>query len=143
MPPQNRIEQDEPKHAVDVQKDEPQHNCSENSNHNQSDELRDVLGNVRVIEWEQPIWHARLQKLVLILVWDARPITPEVSEIASADMQFRRQNSNQRQARPLSEAETSEELFARVLQGGLYTINGGNRHETDLTLTYCRAALGF
>ena len=112
-------------------------------NHNQSDELRDVLGNVRVIEWEQPIWHARLQKLVLILVWDARPITPEVSEIASADMQFRRQNSNQRQARPLSEAETSEELFARVLQGGLYTINGGNRHETDLTLTYCRAALGF
>jgi len=90
---------------------------------------------VRVIEWEQPIWHARLQKLVLILVWDARPIAPEVSEIASADMQFRRQNSDQRQARPLPEAETSEELFPRVLQRGLYAIDGRNRHETDLTLT--------
>jgi hypothetical protein len=50
-------------------------------------------------------------------------------------MQFRRQNSNQRQARPLPEAETSEELFAGVLQGGLDAINGGNRHETNLTLT--------
>src|SRR5207253_1814454 len=35
------------------------------------------------------------------------------------------QNSNQRQARPLPEAETSEELFARVLQGGLDRIDGG------------------
>jgi hypothetical protein len=50
-------------------------------------------------------------------------------------MQFRRQNSNQRQARPLPEAETGEELRARVLQGGLYAINGRNRHGTDLTLT--------
>jgi len=33
-------------------------------------------------------------------------------------VQFGRQNSNQRQARPLPEAETSEELFPRVLQGG-------------------------
>jgi hypothetical protein len=61
-------------------------------------------------------------------VWDAGPIAPEVSEIASADMQFRRENSNQRQARPLPEAETSEELFPRVLQGGLYAVNGRNRH---------------
>ena len=88
-----------------------------------------------MIEGEQPMRHARLQKLVLIFVWDARPVAPEVSEIASADMQFRRQNSNQRQTRPLPEAETSEELFSRVLQGGLYAIDGRNRHGTDLTLT--------
>jgi hypothetical protein len=50
-------------------------------------------------------------------------------------MQLRRQNSNQRQARPLPETETSEELFPRVLQGGLYAINGRNRHGTHLTLT--------
>jgi hypothetical protein len=70
-----------------------------------------------------------------MLVWDAGPIAPEVSEIASADMQFRRQNSNQRQARPLPEAETREELFPRVLQGGLDAIKGRNRHETNLTPT--------
>jgi hypothetical protein len=61
-------------------------------------------------------------------VWYARPTAAEVPEIASADMQFRRENSNQRQARPLPEAETSEELFPRVLQGGLYAVNGRNRH---------------
>jgi hypothetical protein len=71
----------------------------------------------------------------LILVWDARPTVPEVSETASADVQFGRQNSNQRQARPLPEAETSEELFPRVLQGGLYAIDGRNRHGANLTLT--------
>ena len=43
-------------------------------------------------------------------------------------MEFRCQNSNQRQARPLPEAETSEELFARVLQGGLDGIDGGDGH---------------
>ena len=78
---------------------------------------------------------SRVQKLGMILVWDVRPIAAEVSEIASAGVQFRRQNSNQRQARPLPEAETSEQLFPRVLQGGLDAINGRNRHETDLTLT--------
>jgi hypothetical protein len=52
------------------------------------------------------------------------PTTAEVSEIASADMQFRRQNSDQRQARPLPELEASEELSPRVLQGRLYAING-------------------
>ena len=39
-------------------------------------------------------------------------------------MQFRRENPNQRQAKPLPEAETSEELFPRVLQRGLYAIDG-------------------
>ncbi len=39
-------------------------------------------------------------------------------------MQFRRQNSNQRQPGPLSPAEMSEELFPRVLQGRLDAING-------------------
>jgi len=48
----------------------------------------------------------------------------EISEIASAHMQFRRQDPNQRQARPLPPAETSEELFPDMLQGGLHTING-------------------
>jgi hypothetical protein len=67
--------------------------------------------------------HARLQKLVLVFLW-MRGKLPEVSKIASADMQFRRQNPNQRQAQPLPPAETSEELFPRVLQGGLYAING-------------------
>jgi hypothetical protein len=57
-------------------------------------------------------------------VWAAWPTAAEVSEIASADMQFRRENPNQRQAKPLPEAETSEELFARVLQRGLYAIDG-------------------
>jgi hypothetical protein len=67
------------------------------------------------------------QKFVLIPVW-VRPIAIEaVSEIASADVQFRRQNSNQRQPGPLSPTEMSEELFPGVLQGGLYAINGGKR----------------
>jgi len=61
-------------------------------------------------------------------VWDAGPIASEVSEIASANMQFRRQNPHQRQARPLPEAEASEELFPRVLQRGLYAINGRDGH---------------
>ncbi len=51
---------------------------------------------------------------------------PDVSEIASADVHFRRQNSNQRQARPLSNAKASEELLARVLQRRLYAIDGGD-----------------
>jgi hypothetical protein len=62
----------------------------------------------------------------VILWWEVRPTASEVSEIASADMQFRRQNSNQRQARPLPEPETSKELFSRMLQSGLYAINGGD-----------------
>ncbi len=41
-------------------------------------------------------------------------------------MEFRRKNSDQSQARPLPPAEMGEELFARVLQGGLYAINGGD-----------------
>ena len=41
-------------------------------------------------------------------------------------MQFRGQNSNQRQPGPLSPAEMSEELFPCVLQGRLYAINGGD-----------------
>jgi hypothetical protein len=61
-------------------------------------------------------------------VWDAGESVTKVSEIASADMQFGRQNSNQRQAGPLTEAETGEELFPRVLQGGLYAINGRDGH---------------
>jgi hypothetical protein len=50
-------------------------------------------------------------------------------------MQFRRQNPNQSQTRPLPEPEASEELFPRVLQGGLYAINGRNGHGTHLTMT--------
>jgi hypothetical protein len=64
----------------------------------------------------------------VICLRETRPTAAEVSEIASADMQFRRENSNQRQPRPLSEAETSEKLFPRVLQGRLYAINGRNWH---------------
>jgi hypothetical protein len=51
---------------------------------------------------------------------------PEVSEVASADVHFRRQNSNQREAQPLAKTKASEELLARVLQRGLYAINGRN-----------------
>jgi hypothetical protein len=59
---------------------------------------------------------------------DARPITAEISEIASADMKFGRENSYQRQARPLPETEISEELLPRVLEGGLYAIDGREGH---------------
>jgi len=61
-------------------------------------------------------------------VWDAGPIASEVSEVASAGMQFSRQNPHQGQARPLPEAEASEELFPRVPQRGLYAINGRDGH---------------
>jgi hypothetical protein len=60
----------------------------------------------------------------------------EVSKVASANMQFRRQDPNQRQARPLPPAETSKELFPDVLQGGLHTINGGSWQ----WITSCHAA---
>jgi len=62
--------------------------------------------------------HSRVQKLALILVWDVWPIAAEVSEIASAGMQFRRQNSNQRQARPLPEAETSKSCSRACCKAG-------------------------
>ena len=52
----------------------------------------------------------------------------DISEIASADVHFRRQNSDQRQARPLSKAKAGEQLLPRVLQGGLYAINGRDGH---------------
>ena len=97
--------------------------------------LGDVGRNTRWVKGREIRCHAGRQKSILSFVWNARPIVPEVSEIASANMQFRRQNSNQRQARPLPEAETGEELFAHVLQGGLYAVNGRNRHGTNLTLT--------
>jgi len=42
-------------------------------------------------------------------------------------MQFRRQNSHQRQSRPLPPEETFEELFSHVLQSGLDAIDGGDR----------------
>ena len=48
-------------------------------------------------------------------------------------MEFRRQNANQRQAGPLPETETSEELCPRVLQGGLYAINGGDGQKSPRT----------
>ena len=47
-----------------------------------------------------------------------------VSKTATADVDFRRQNSDQRETRPLAPPERSEELESRVLQGGLYAING-------------------
>jgi hypothetical protein len=61
-----------------------------------------------------------------VISWRVLQKLSEVSEIASAHMQFGRQNPHQRQTRPLPPAETSEELFPHVLQGGLHTINGGN-----------------
>jgi hypothetical protein len=50
----------------------------------------------------------------------------DISEIASADVHFRRQNSNQRQARPLPEAKTREQLLPRVVKRRLYAINSGD-----------------
>jgi hypothetical protein len=47
-----------------------------------------------------------------------------VSKTATADVDFRRQNSDQRETRPLAPPERSEELESGVLQGGLYAING-------------------
>ena len=46
----------------------------------------------------------------------------KVSEVASANVQLHGQNSNESEPRPLPEVKTSEELFARVLQSGLYAI---------------------
>src|SRR5271163_4763031 len=55
---------------------------------------------------------------------------------ASADMQFRRENPHERQARPLAEAKTSEELFTRVVQRGLYAIDSRGRQERHLCPTW-------
>src|SRR5580692_4892271 len=49
-------------------------------------------------------------------------------------MKLRRQNPNQRQARPLSKAKWPEQLLPGVLQGGLHAINGRNRHSVSLDL---------
>jgi hypothetical protein len=57
-----------------------------------------------------------------------RPVAVEVAEVASANVQFDRKNSNQSEARPLPELKPREELLSRVLQSGLYAINRGNRH---------------
>jgi hypothetical protein len=64
---------------------------------------------------------------VASLLW-VRKGAAEVSETASTNMQFRCQNSNQREAGPLSPPETSEELGSSMLQGWLYAINGRNWH---------------
>src|SRR3984893_3987742 len=90
--------------------------------------LGNVCGDVRPVEGRENIRQVRWKKLAIVLLWDTRPTAAEVRDTASADVEFRCQNSNQRQARPLSEAETSEELFARVLQGGLDGVDGGEGH---------------
>ena len=132
LPAQNRVKEDEPEYAVEVKKDERQYDKGEDSDQDQSNELRDVLGNVCgdvcPVEGRENIRQARGKKLAIVFLWDTRPTAAEVRETASADMQFSCQNSNQRQSGPLPEAETSEELFARVLQGGLDGIDGGDGH---------------
>ena len=84
-----------------------------------------MLGNVRGIEARKTSRQTRPHEAA-VTSWRLLEKLSEVSEIASANMQFRRQNPHQRQARPLPPAETSEELFPHMLQGGLHTINGGN-----------------
>jgi hypothetical protein len=73
----------------------------------------------------QTLRDARLRKTAGTFLWEVRPTAAEVSETASANVEFGCQNSNQREARPLPPAKTSEELVARVLNGGLNTIDGG------------------
>jgi hypothetical protein len=58
-----------------------------------------------------------------------------VSKTATADVHFRRQNSDQRETRPLAPPERSEELESGVLQGGLYAINGRSWQWNHLTPT--------
>ena len=114
--PQNGLEQNEPEHAVDVQKDKEQNDRENDNCGDQAGELRDA-GGVDVGKG----WGYKL-------VATFRPVRGELTEVTettSADVQFPRQNCDQRQARPLPKAETSEELFARVLQGGLDGIDGG------------------
>ena len=123
---QNGVEQDEAKHTVDVEKDKAQDDGYEDHDDDQSDELAQVLGNMPGSEGRQTKWSARRGQKLHAAFSRVMTELAEVSEVASADVHFRRQNSDQREARPLSEAETSEELLARVLQGGLYAIDGGN-----------------
>jgi hypothetical protein len=66
---------------------------------------------------------------------DAGEMAAEVSETASADMQFHGENPDERQARPLPKAEASEQLFACVLQRGLYAVDRGKWQVTNLFLT--------
>src|SRR5580698_8492913 len=131
LTPQNRVEEDETEHAVDVEEDECQYDENENCQENQSEELGDVGGDVAGAQTTEGGGQFRgRQKLMAGTgrVWvQARKV--ETAEVAAAEVQFRRENSDQRQARPLSPAKRFEELLTGVLQGGLYAINGGERHE--------------
>jgi len=55
-------------------------------------------------------------------------MTADISEAASADMQFGRENSDEGETRPLAPTKRVKELLACVLQGGLDAINGRNWH---------------
>ena len=88
--------------------------------------LRDVCGNVAGVEGRKSRGQARGKKLVSVFVRDARPIAAEVSKAAPADMQFRRQNPDESQSGPLAPTEVGKELLARVMEGGLYAIDGGS-----------------
>jgi hypothetical protein len=48
-------------------------------------------------------------------------------EIASADMQFGGEESNQRQTRPLAQPKRTKKLVASTLERGLNTIDSGDR----------------
>jgi hypothetical protein len=107
VPPKNRVEQDESEHTTDVKQDECQYDCGEDSHRDQSDELPDVFGNVRGINGRPSERQTRRREASPAV---AGLIDREIEavKVASASVQFGRQNSNQRQARPLSETEVGE-----------------------------------
>ena len=131
---QNGIEQDEAEYAVEIEEDETQNKNDEYAQQDQSEKLADMLRHVRRVEaWKSPR-QARLHDLVLMLGRSARPSATKIGDAASADMNFRCKNSDQREPRPLSPSEVGEELCARVLQSGLDAINGGDGQWEHLKL---------
>src|SRR5712671_2683132 len=117
--PQNGLEQNEPEHTVDVQKDKEQNDRENDNCCDQAGELRDAGGVDVGKRWSDKVV-ARFRPV--------REKLAEVTETTSTDVQFSRQNCDECQARPLSQAKPGKQLLPGVLDSRSNAIDGGHGH---------------
>ncbi len=117
--PKHRVEQNEPEHTVDVQKDKEQNDGENENRRNQAGEL----GNARRINVGE-----RRSDRVLAKFRTVRSELPKFAEVTSADVDFSSQDCDQREARPLSQAKAGKQLLPGVLDRRLNAIDGGYGH---------------
>jgi hypothetical protein len=119
---QNRLEQNKAKHAVDVEKYKKQNDRQQDCREDQSSELGDARG-IDVAEGR------RGDKLLAGPYPGPLPNISKIAKTAASYVQLAREDSHQRQAHPLREPKSAEQLLAGVLKRGLHAIDGGYGHE--------------